>query len=244
MRIIVRRESCEKDGLADRLYIEIIDTGMGMSALLVSRLFLPFVQADSSTTREFGGTGSGVYAISRRLARSLGGDIVVESQPGIGSRFTFSLPIVPATGVQAPPEKMAECCARLAARVLVVEDGEDNQLLLSHVLQRAGATVSLARDGTACLEQVARSLETKEPYDLILMDIQMPGIDGNEATRRLRALGIRTPIIALSAAAMPENRVRSLAAGCDDFLLKPIDTDELVKTLQRWAKKQGVTEKG
>jgi PAS domain S-box-containing protein len=220
--------------LADsgQIVFEVIDTGIGIAPEQLPKLFQPFVQADESTTRRFGGTGLGL-AISRRLARVLGGEIQVRSALGQGATFTLSLPLesaaTPETKVPAQPSQPLPAC-----RILLAEDGIDNQLLISHILEKHGAAVDLANDGSEAIRKAILAQADNQPYDLILMDIQMPGTDGNAATRLLRTKNIRTPIIALSAAAMAQNREQSLAAGCDDFLIKPIEPETLLEAIRRW----------
>jgi len=220
-----------------RFLIEIRDTGIGIPAARVDSIFAPFEQADNSITRRFGGTGLGL-AISRFIARALGGDITVESQLGRGSVFRVTLdtgplddvPILamPPTEALAPtPRQEAEHLARLpSTRVLLVEDGETNRQLIRLVLEEAGVTVACADNGQEGLVLAAR-----QPFDLILMDMQMPVLDGYTATRRLRDRGCRLPIIALTAHAMRGDKEKCFAAGCSGYLSKPIDIDELLQTV-------------
>ena len=211
----------------------------------VSRLFQPFAQADASTARRFGGTGLGL-AISRRMAVMLGGDIRVESWPGVGSTFTLSIDPGPLEGVpfmEGPSGEAAEAGAPrpaaaagsvLEGRVLVAEDGEDNQRLIRTLLVKAGLEVDLAGDGRIACQKALQSAAEGNPYHLILMDIQMPNVDGYEATRQLRAAGWCGPIIALTAHAMGADRLRCLEVGCDDFLSKPIEKKTFLATVARY----------
>jgi signal transduction histidine kinase/ActR/RegA family two-component response regulator len=227
------------------LRFDVVDTGLGMTDEQMARLFQPFSQADSSTTRRFGGTGLGL-AISKRLAKLLGGDIAVESAPGRGTTFAFTIPAVSAAGaalVTAPPPSALppEEAARgdgdepslRDCRVLLVEDGPDNQRLVSAVLGKAGAIVELAENGQAAVEMALSARDAGRPFDVILMDMQMPVLDGYEATRRLRQAGFTTPVIALTAHAMERDRERCLAAGCDDYATKPISRLVLLQTIAR-----------
>ncbi len=219
------------------LTFKVRDTGIGMSAEQVSRLFQPFTQADNSTTRKFGGTGLGL-SISKRLVEMLGGELSAESIPKQGSTFTFRLFVGPATdlisdereiaivtevaGVQAPGR------VPLAGRILLAEDGPDNQRLISFHLRNAGAEVVIAENGRIAMD-LALAAGASEPFDLILMDMQMPEMDGYTATMLLRERGYTRPIVALTAHAMQGDRQRCLAAGCDDYLTKPIDRTKLLR---------------
>lgn len=223
-----------------QLRIEIKDTGIGIPADKLDEVFKPFVQADASVTRRFGGTGLGL-AICRRLAEAMGGDLNVTSNLGEGSCFTLRLPTGSLAGIEAgkPP-----VCDGLHARstdvtqgierevsldglrVLVVDDGETNRRLISLVLRRAGATVELAENG-----QEGFDAATACGFDVILMDMQMPVMDGYTAARKLRASGYTEPIIALTAHAMKGDQQRCLDAGCSDYLAKPIESPRLLAKL-------------
>ncbi|MCA8949837.1 MAG: response regulator [Planctomycetes bacterium] len=222
-----------------RLRIEITDNGVGMDAVTIARLFQPFEQAERATARKFGGTGLGL-AISRRLANLLGGDIEVESTPGQGSRFTLEIATGPLAGValiESPNQLQRESITARPAvphfetsglEILLVEDGPDNQRLISHVLRRVGCEVALAENGQEALDAIASAGRT---FDLVLMDMQMPVMDGLTATRLLRERGSTLPILALTANAQPIDRDTCLLAGCDAFLTKPINRHALVATI-------------
>jgi PAS domain S-box-containing protein len=218
---------------------EITDTGIGMTPEQMSRLFQPFTQADESTTRKFGGSGLGLD-ISKRLAQLLGGDITVQSVAGVGSTFTLSIDGSPMKDVQvitdatalllgSSREKADSREIKFTGHVLLAEDGPDNQRLIRHLLERAGATVSIAENGRLAVDK-ARA----EAFDLILMDMQMPELDGYGATSELRRRGIQIPIIALTAHAMSDDRDKCIAAGCTDYLTKPLDTELLLATVGRY----------
>lgn len=220
------------------------DTGIGLSQDQIANLFRPFTQADASTTRKHGGTGLGL-AISRRLAHLLGGDITVSSMPAKGSVFQFAMKAyLPEAGVAVPTRSPAASAAKKTAkrtatkelqgrRVLVVDDGPDNQLLVQRYLQLAGADVVLADDGVQALELLLHSPEAAS-IDLVLMDMQMPELDGLEATRRLRSAGFTRPILALTANAMTGDRERCLEAGCDDYMSKPIDRRLMLERISQY----------
>lgn len=211
-----------------RLSVRVRDTGLGMSPAQLHRIFEPFVQGDHSTTRRFGGTGLGL-SICRRLARFLGGDVSVVSQTEVGSTFTVWLPWVPA---EPSSEGKAQADANsdlIGLRVLVAEDNAVNRLVICRLLEKHGIEVRTAVDGEACVEQ----WKGQAP-DLILMDCQMPGCDGYEATRRIRTGGGDLPIIALTANAMAGDRARCLEAGMNDHLSKPIDPSLLATVLRTW----------
>jgi CheY-like chemotaxis protein len=222
-----------------RLHVAVRDTGIGIRPEHIGRLFEPFMQADESMSRRFGGTGLGL-PVSMRLARLMDGDILVESEPGVGSTFTLVLGAEPceepaATEAPRPPAPDARADQRsLRGRILFAEDGADNQRLIGFHLRKAGATVHIASDGQAACDALLAAAKTNEPFDLVLMDMQMPVLDGYEATRRIRAAGVATPIIALTAHAMADDRRRCLDAGCDDYLTKPINRDQLLSVCGQW----------
>lgn len=237
----------EETGASNRLRFSITDTGIGMTAPQLEKVFLPFTQADETMTRRFGGTGLGL-TISRALARMLGGDITAESALGRGSTFTLTVEAGPLVGVRMvrncreslrpEPTDSAERPALpvVAGRVLVVEDGLDNQRLISLLLKKAGAEVTLAENGQGGLSLALQAWREGRPFDVIFMDMQMPVMDGYEATRALREAGYTQPVVALTAHAMSHDREKCLAAGCDEFLNKPIDRRELLETFSRWTK--------
>ena len=226
------------------LAFAIEDSGIGMSPEALARLFQPFTQADTSTTRKYGGTGLGL-TISRHLSQLLGGDVTVTSEIGKGS--TFRVVIACAGDGEAPLQRINEDQVRIdglvrtniaptrertleGARVLLAEDGLDNQRLICFHLQKAGATVDVASNGRIAVEKASEAWRNEMPFDVILMDMQMPELDGYDASRELRALGYEGPIVALTAHAMNGDRDKCLAAGCDDYATKPIDRDKLLET--------------
>jgi signal transduction histidine kinase/DNA-binding NarL/FixJ family response regulator len=238
VRIVARCERAESSDPA--LRVEVIDTGVGMSRAELGLVFEAFTQADATTTRRFGGTGLGL-SISRKLARLLGGDVSVESDVGRGSTFVVTVPTGPLAnvkmieglveaGTREPLRDHANARALEGVNVLLAEDGPDNQLLVSTHLRKAGATVTVAADGLA-----AASAARAATFDVILMDMQMPELDGYGATSKLRQLGYTRPIVALTAHAMAGDRERCEKAGCDDYLTKPIDRTKLVACVARWA---------
>jgi PAS domain S-box-containing protein len=213
------------------LTIEVIDTGHGMDAEVLGRIFTPFAQADSSTTRRFGGTGLGL-SIVRELAVRMGGDVAVTSRPGVGSRFAVTLPLPFVGEPEAIVDEAAAADAPLPAlRVLAAEDNATNQLVLRTLLGQLGVDVVLVGDGQAAVDAWSA-----ESWDLILMDVQMPVMDGFAATRAIReieALESRpaTPIIALTANAMSHHIEACLEAGMTRLLPKPIDVRQLAEAL-------------
>jgi CheY-like chemotaxis protein len=232
----------------------VTDTGVGMTLEQVANLFQPFQQADASTSRRFGGTGLGL-AISKRLAGLLRGDIAVSSRPGEGSTFILTIDTGPLADVAfhehsseavAPsrPGPAAKAGTPLAnCRILLAEDGIDNQRLISFLVKKAGAEVTAVENGQNAMELAlaaarlafqTRHDDGRRPFDLVLMDMQMPVMDGYEATHRLRAGGYTGPIIALTAHAMADDRRKCLEAGCDDYLTKPIDRETLLTLLTKY----------
>jgi CheY-like chemotaxis protein len=250
VRIIARL--IDYDTPKPMLACEIVDTGIGMTAQQIEALFRSFQQADGSTSRKFGGTGLGL-AISKRLAKMLDGDIHVSSEPGKGSTFTLTIATGPLSGVamlDRPSEAIAAPApthsdgrplgsqARLNCRMLLAEDGLDNQRLIAFLLKKAGAEVTLAENGQVAYDEALAARARGEAFEVILMDMQMPVMDGYEATRRLRAEGYTHPIVALTAHAMAEDRQQCLDAGCDDYATKPINRDRLINMVVRFTEKR------
>jgi PAS domain S-box-containing protein len=219
------------------LRCQVRDSGIGIAPEALERLFSPFSQADASTTRRYGGTGLGLF-ITRELARGMGGDLEVTSTVGSGSCFTLTLPLREAISDSA--DESAETLRDedipqdfRGRTVLLAEDNPTNQVVASHWLARAGIRSLIAADGGSAIDLLARASQT-DPPALILMDVQMPGMDGLDATRHLRASGCTLPIIGLSAGASRREQEACISAGMSDFLGKPIDLDELWGCLTRW----------
>jgi signal transduction histidine kinase/CheY-like chemotaxis protein len=219
------------------LRFEVSDTGIGLNAEQSARLFRSFEQAHASTTREYGGSGLGL-AISKRLAELMGGEVGVASTPGVGSTFWFTarVGIVPADEAAPVTTLPASDPTSIAgARVLLVEDNEINREVATEMLQAFGLVIDLASDGAQAVDRVRH-----QPYDIVLMDMQMPVMDGLGATRAIRRLsGMQTlPIVAMTANAMAADRERCLAAGMNDHIAKPIDPQRLLATLLQWIRPQ------
>lgn len=215
--------------LAGHVCFRFCDTGIGIPASKLHRLFQPFTQADSSTTRTFGGSGLGL-AISKHLVELMGGRIGVESTPDQGSEFWFTYPPVrvpdPVIGPQTAPPPLP---SSLSLRILLAEDNVVNQKFALAILRKLGCQTDVVATGSDALVAVAR-----KSYDMVLMDCQMPEMDGYEATRQLRARGATLPIVAITANAMAGDRERCLAAGMNDYLSKPIRPAALAEMLMRW----------
>jgi CheY-like chemotaxis protein/HPt (histidine-containing phosphotransfer) domain-containing protein len=236
----------ERAGTTSKAMFAISDTGIGLTPEQTARLFKPFSQADESMTRRYGGTGLGLI-ISKRLSALMGGYISVQSTAGKGSTFTFwvdggnieSVPLRPAmheSGFElySPSPGDGDEAVTLNGKILLAEDGTDNQQLLTLFLTMAGAQVVLAENGRIAVEKMQ-----KESFDLVLMDMQMPEMDGYEATGTLRRRGFNLPIIALTAHAMSDDRAKCIAAGCSDYLTKPIEKELLLRTVDRYLKQAG-----
>jgi CheY-like chemotaxis protein len=215
----------------EEIVFRVADTGIGMSEAQVAQLFVAFRQADSSTTRRYGGTGLGL-AISRRLAELMSGRLEVRSALGQGSVFTLRLPLREA---HRPAEPAAAPGSMMAARpldglrLLVAEDNPVNQLVIEQMLRGAGAEVWLVGDGEAAVERVRQS---PHGFDAVLMDVQMPRMDGFEATRRIATLAPGLPVVGQTAHAMPEEREQCLACGMASHIAKPIEFEQLVNALR------------
>jgi signal transduction histidine kinase/CheY-like chemotaxis protein/HPt (histidine-containing phosphotransfer) domain-containing protein len=233
VRVVGRMTRGEGQSL---LAFDVIDTGVGIPNDKFDSIFDPFVQADNSVTRKFGGTGLGL-AISRRIVEAMGGTLTLQSVLGMGSAFTATIDVGQAapplagsahsdiiTAALPPPQPTAVAVAR--GRVLVVEDGDTNRKLIELILRRAGLEVASAENGKLGVDAALAS-----PFDLILMDMQMPVMDGYTAARTLREHGLRLPIVALTAHAMSGDEQKCRAAGCSGFITKPIHADSLVRSV-------------
>lgn len=232
--VILRVEGVTIDSRA-MLQFEIEDTGIGIPPDKQRAIFEPFSQADGSTTRRFGGTGLGL-AITRQLVRLMGGRITCSSKSGAGSTFRMTIPLVLA-GQRDSPASVSGLLTENAkaplqfpqARILVAEDNPANQMLIEAMLNRLGMVVTIVEDGIRVTQKALA-----EPFDLILMDIQMPNRNGLDATRILRKEGLKIPIVALTAYAMKGDDKKCLEAGCDAYLTKPLKQDQLVECLSRF----------
>lgn len=246
VRIVVRYASGDRP----RLEFDVIDTGLGMTPEQQSRLFKPFTQADNSTTRQFGGTGLGL-TISKRLANLMGGDVfIVESYAGQGTRFRAYMNIgVLESSTLIDPNQVANYrnagvnaeantiqttspqAVLAGCNILLAEDGPDNQKLISFILKKAGAKVTIAENGQLAIDSTLDAVIVGDPFHVVLMDMQMPIMDGYGATALLRSKGYDGHIIALTAHAMDSDRAKCISAGCDDYASKPIDRPSLIQQI-------------
>jgi signal transduction histidine kinase/FixJ family two-component response regulator len=257
VRLTARETECVGD--TRMLEFSVSDTGIGIPADKLDRLFQPFSQVDASTTREFGGSGLGL-SIVRSLVQLMGGSVGVESVPGQGSRFWFRVELTQAMDADSrhrarnaddsPAQILGD--PNMGGHILVVEDNQTNRRVISALLGKLGLTVETAEDGEQGVERIINAANRRWP-DLILMDVQMPLLDGYGATARIREWEAqqeaqqkaqqkqharpRLPIIALTANAYAEDRERCLAAGMDDYLAKPINTSDLAQMLAKWLSK-------
>lgn len=231
------------DGQSRWLDFTVKDTGIGISADALQRLFEPFSQVDSSSTRTQNGTGLGL-CISRRLARLCGGDITVQSRPNHGSVFTLRLPLVPAPATAAAgqqtapqdPDPRGACppsATSLPSRILVADDAPDNRCLLAFILRKVGMTVTFVENGRQLVDLLSEP-DADQQFDVVFVDMQMPVLDGYGAVSLLRKQGCPLPLIALTANAMESDRRECLAAGCDDFVAKPIVRQVLLAAVTAW----------
>lgn len=234
----------ERRAGAGRLMIEVADSGPGLAPEQVQRLFSAFSQADATVTRKHGGTGLGL-TISRRLASLMGGSVTLaHSAPGRGSCFRVDLPLIAAPGAETrsrldvveidEAKQPAAAAIRLSGRILLAEDGVDNQRLISFHLRKAGAEVDVAANGLIALGMLEQAQAAGHAYDLLLTDMQMPELDGYTLARTLRDRDCPIAIIALTAHAMDDDRQKCLDAGCDDYASKPIDKELLLATCAKW----------
>lgn len=239
----LRRESGDAGHCMVRF--EVSDEGIGLSEAEMARLFVSFQQADASTTREYGGTGLGL-AICKQLATLMGGEVGVDSRPGVGSTFWFTARLgVPSSDVSALIGQLSDAATELLAsdhalpapaqlkgvRILLAEDNSFNQQIAQEMLEDVGATVSIASNGVEALELLQQST-----FDCILMDLQMPQMDGLEATRRIRAHHelARMPVLAMTATATTDARMQCIEAGMNDFISKPFQPAMMYQTIAKW----------
>ena len=231
---------------SNTLSINVVDTGIGLSQKQIDKLFNPFTQADTSTTRQYGGTGLGLH-LSKQLAKKLGGDITIESTQNIGSCFTLTITtenihdkfvtFMPDIGQEKNLPIIDGSNKKVVGKVLLAEDNVDNQRLVSMYLKKLGADVVIANNGKEAIE-----LTRVDIFDLILMDMQMPVMNGLDATQRLREMGYTKPIVALTANAMKEDIDACNAVGCDDFIHKPISQQKFSSCIFKFLKTNEDTE--
>ncbi|MEQ8634140.1 ATP-binding protein [Gimesia maris] len=251
VQLVIRLVSNQQSD-QQKLHFDVFDTGIGIAAEQIENLFLPFTQADSSTTRQYGGTGLGL-AICKRLVELLGGTIQVSSTVGKGSTFSVIIPVgevdptrlIDGNGISIADKREATSSdvpkiSLENSRLLLVEDGPDNQRLIRFMLKSAGAEVTLAENGQIALDLVAKAESEQSPFDVILMDMQMSVLDGYAATRQLRNEGYARPIIALTAHAMATDREKCIESGCDDYAIKPIDRQNLIELIAHYTSQGGL----
>ncbi len=236
------------DAPTRKMHFAICDTGIGLSPGQQANLFKPFSQADGSTARQFGGTGLGL-ALCKRLVEAMGGQVTLQSEPGKGSTFEFTIndmesagntESTPQTQVQPATSPAEHPIGRLSGRVLLAEDGADNRRLVSIYLEDAGLRVETANDGAQAVKMIVASHNAGKDYDAVLMDMQMPEVDGYIATAELRRRGLKDlPIIAFTAHAMASEKKKFLECGCDDYATKPVNPDALIRTLAKYIKPAG-----
>jgi CheY-like chemotaxis protein len=231
--------SVENDNGESCIRFDVEDTGVGIDAEKQDEIFESFSQGENGTWRKFGGTGLGL-AITKQLAKLLGGDVLIQSEKGKGSIFSLIVPAGNAIAAHGSFDKYAivndiasspnkGTRGSFVGNVLVAEDAPANQMLIKTMLERAGLDVTIAADGVEAVEAA-----TKESFGMIFMDMQMPNMNGYEATRELRARGLTLPIVAVTANAMAGDDEKCLAAGCDAYMSKPIKTDMLVEFLEKY----------
>lgn len=236
--------SAKKTETHTELVVRVTDTGIGISPANLKKLFSAFQQLDNSTSKNYGGTGLGL-AISREFCKMMDGEIGVESEEGIGSTFWFTVQLAIGDATKASSIQQAErfdiagTLAEVHARILLVDDNATNRKVASQILMKAGCVVETATSGQEAIDRLARDAD----FDLVLMDIQMPEMDGMETTRRLKSVGqTLPPIVAMTAYAMKEDRERFLAVGMDDYLAKPIRAQQLIQMVGKWVHDGHATE--
>jgi PAS domain S-box-containing protein len=233
------------------LRCEVIDTGIGVPPELCDKIFEPFHRGDPESRRKYSGTGLGL-SVSRVFARRLGGDITVISEVGLGSNFCLTIPLGPADQFEWTSCNSEDLNAlprpscgsghpdthqnvTLVARILLVDDCLDTQRLFAHILSKAGANVTTANNGREAIRMAIQAMVEQRPFDCILLDMQMPDIDGYQVATMLRESGYTAPIIALTANSLPGERERCLTAGCDEFATKPLNRHKLLELVARYS---------
>jgi CheY-like chemotaxis protein len=229
-KVLVWAELVSRKKSQLQLQFAVMDEGIGIHPEAQKTLFQPFSQADASSTRRYGGTGLGL-SICKQLVELMGGSIHVDSAPGQGSTFSFTIPLKVDTGTPAKEAAADAVLPQLPGkRILVVEDNPTNQAVAQKLLERIGVDVTLAHNGREAVE-----ILSGQTFDAVLMDIQMPELSGDEATMKIRQeLGLTLPIIAMTAHAMPGEREKCLQAGMDDVITKPVDVPRLYKLLSQY----------
>ncbi len=236
---------CDRE--KEKLHFKVVDTGIGLSISQIEKIFNPFSQADISTSRRFGGTGLGL-SLSKQLVERLGGSLTVESQEGRGSIFQFSMDVGDLSGrdfvtsmeevlVDTSPKLSSPSLQKMSGSILLAEDNTDNQVLISMYLESMGADVTIVSNGQAAVEAARNKI-----YDLILMDMQMPIMDGLEAVSLLRSQDYDYPIAALTANAMKEDKERCLQMGCNDFITKPVNRGDLCEVVGKYLLKSEISD--
>jgi len=237
--------SSRQSDKTDRIFITVRDTGIGIAADRLGSIFGKFIQADDTTARRYGGTGLGL-PISAELAELMSGDLLAESEPGKGSAFTLSLPLEECSGAPASapaPQANEQCEPATRLNILVAEDNAVNQELIMSMVGKAGHDCSLARDGQQAVDYVLEARRKGNPFDMVLMDMQMPNMDGMQAARTIRAAGIdaeELPIVAVTANAYPDDIQLCVAAGMQAHLAKPLRLNALSAAIAQWAGRVGV----
>jgi CheY-like chemotaxis protein len=241
--VTLSARATHETGAGPVMHFAVGDMGIGMPEAAMGELFQPFYRVRSGQPDSPGGTGLGL-AICKRIARRLGGDITVQSTPGVGSTFTLSIPVGSRDTINAPrPDRESAASPaiaparvpspRLSGRILLADDHEANRRLIGLQLSRVGADVVTAGDGQEAIDLATAATQERRPFDAIIIDMQMPVVDGYAAVQELRARGFTIPIVAVTAYAMSEDRDECLEVGCDDFVSKPIEWDRFLAKLTR-----------
>jgi hypothetical protein len=242
--------SCDASGPLTILQVDVADTGIGISREGIARIFEAFNQEGTESRVKSSGTGLGL-TICRKLMQLLDGTLSVESTPGVGATFTIRIPAGRTNLINLVETQRAEVSAsddkavhRIRCRVLAADDTRGIRFVMQRMLASAVSFIKVVGDGRQVVEEAMRAEKAGEPYDVVLMDMQMPILDGFDATRQLRGRGFKAPIVAITASAMQGERERCLAAGCDEYVSKPVDRLQMLALLRRLCKTDGATGDG